>query len=182
LSLLHLLRLLRMGLLHLAGLLLVLLLELLRSHWIGLLFRELLMLVVLLPLQVLPVLVLLRDHLVLLLLVFLIQLRVTGVGSGGPFDGRQFLGMRCRRRASSRSDRRRAVIRSKPLLRVITGRPRMLSLSGYGRGMSATSRRLFLSRGARGDPAATAVETDAIHPLVHPGVVNVVDDIGVHPI
>jgi hypothetical protein len=84
--------------------------------------------------------------------------------------------------ARSRSDWRRAVVRGKPLLGVIAGRVRMLSLSGYRPNMSATSSSLFFSRGARVDPAVTAVVADAVNVLVHPRVVNVVDGVGVHAI
>ena len=51
------------------------------------------MFLVLLLLEFLPILVLLRDQLVLLLLVFLVLLRVTRVRCSGPFDGRQVLRM-----------------------------------------------------------------------------------------
>ena len=119
LSLLHLLSLLRVTLLHLLGLLLVLLFQLLRSCRIGLLPRQLLMFLVLLLLEILPILVLLRDHLVLLLLVFLILLRVPGIRNSGAFDGRQFLRMGCCGSVSRRSDWRRAVVRGKALLRII---------------------------------------------------------------
>jgi hypothetical protein len=97
LSLLH--------LLHLRGLLLMLLLQLLRFHRISFLFRQLLMFVFLLLLELLPILVLLGDDLGLLLLVFLIELRVSCIRSGGSFDGRQFLGVRCGGAASSGSNR-----------------------------------------------------------------------------
>ncbi len=87
LALLHLLDLLGVCLLHLLGLLLVLLLQLLAPHRISLLSRQLLMFVILLLLQLLALLVLRRDHLRLLLLVFLIQCRISGPG-GGVLDGR----------------------------------------------------------------------------------------------
>ena len=58
----------------------------------------------------------------------------------------------------------------------------MLSLSGYRPGMSAMRGSLFFSRGARVDPAVTAVVADAVDVLVHPCVVNVVDGVGVHSI
>jgi hypothetical protein len=48
--------------------------------------------------------------------------------------------------------------------------------------MSAMSSSLFFRRGARVDPAVTAVVADAVSVLVHPGVVNVVDGVGVHAI
>jgi hypothetical protein len=51
------------------------------------------MFLVLLLLEFLPVLILLRDQLALLLLVFLVQLRVPCV-RGGSLDGRQFFRMR----------------------------------------------------------------------------------------
>ena len=79
---------------HLLCLLLVLLLHLLHSFWSSSLLRQLLMFLVLLLLEFLAILVLLRDHLFLLLLVFLVQLRVPRVGSGA-LDGRQFLRMDC---------------------------------------------------------------------------------------
>jgi hypothetical protein len=88
LSLLHLLHLLRVPLMHLLRLLLVLLFNLLHSRRSSLLFRQLLMFRLLLLLQFLPILVLLRDHIVLLLLVFLVQLRVPRLGSSGSLDGR----------------------------------------------------------------------------------------------
>ena len=72
LSLLHLLHLLRVPLMHLLRLLLVLLFNLLHSRWSSLLIRHLLMFRVLLLPEFLPILVLLRDHVVLLLLVFLV--------------------------------------------------------------------------------------------------------------
>ena len=104
LSLLHLLRLLRVFLLQLLRLLLVLLLHLLHFRWGSILLRQLLMFVVLLLLKVLPFLGLLRDYGVLLLLVFLVQLRVPRVGSSGMFDGRQFLRMGCHVGAMSRDN------------------------------------------------------------------------------
>ena len=92
LSLLHLLHLLRVSLLHLLRLLLVLLLHLLRSRWSGLLFRQLLMFLVLLLLEFLPVLVLLRDQLLLLLLVFLVLLCVPRLRRAGRSTGGSSLG------------------------------------------------------------------------------------------
>src|SRR5580658_6234184 len=160
----------------------MLLLDLLRFDRIDLLFRELLMFVVLPLLEFLPILILFCDYLVLLLLVFPIQLRVPRIRSGRPFDWRQFLRMGRDAGSSGRSHWRRAVVHGKPLLGVIAGRPRMLSLSGYSRDMAATSSRLFLGRGTSVYTAATSVETDAVHPLVYPCVVYVVDDIGVHAI
>ena len=93
---------------HLLGLLLVLLLHLLHSLWSGLLFRQLLMFLVLPLLEFLAILVLLRDHLFLLLLVFLVLLRVPRVRSE-VLDGR--LRMHCRIGAASRSHWRRASVR-----------------------------------------------------------------------
>ena len=78
LSLLHLLRLLRVSLLQLLRLLLVLLLHLLRSRWSSILFRQLLMFVVLLLLEFLPFLVLLRDY------VFLLLSGISGPASRSP--------------------------------------------------------------------------------------------------
>ncbi len=74
------------------------------------------------------------------------------------------------------------MVGGKPLLGIVAGRQRTLSLSGYRPYMSRISRSLFFRRGARVDPAVTAVVADAVSGLVHPGVVNVVDDAGVHPI
>ena len=73
---------------HLLRLLLMLLLNLLHSRWSSPLFRQLLMFRVLLLLEFLPILVLLRHHVVLLLLVFLVQLRVPRLRSSGALDGR----------------------------------------------------------------------------------------------
>jgi hypothetical protein len=98
-------------LLQLLRLLRVLLFHLLHSRWSSLLFRQLPMFLVLLLLEFLPILALLRDGLFLLLLVFLVQLRVPRLGSGGAFDGRQLLRMDCGVGATSRSNWRRAVVR-----------------------------------------------------------------------
>jgi len=159
----------------------VLLLHLLHSLWSSLLSRQLLMLLVLLPLEFLPVLVLLRDYLVLLLLVFLVQLRVPRVRSGA-LDGRQLLRMDRDVGARRRSRWWSAVVRRKPLLGVIVGSPCMLRLSGYRPNMFATRGSLFFRGGARVDPAVTAVVADAINVLVHPFVVNVADGVGVQAI
>jgi hypothetical protein len=93
LFLLHLLGLLRVGLLQTLRLLLVLLLHLLRSLGTSLLFRQLLMLIVLLLLEFLPILGLPGDQLILLLVVFLVHLGVPRLRHSGAFDGRQFLRM-----------------------------------------------------------------------------------------
>ncbi len=84
--------------------------------------------------------------------------------------------------ASSRSHRRRAAVRGKALLGVVAGRPGMLSLSRYRSNMPRMSSRLFFGVSARVDSAVTAVVAGAVRRLVHSGVVNVVDDIGVDPI
>ena len=179
LSLLHLLRLLRVGLLQFLRLLLVSLLHLLRSFGSSMLFRQLLMLIVLLLLEFLPILGLPCDQLILLLLVFLVHLRVPRLSNSGAFDGRQLLRMGCKVGARSRGNCRRAVVRRKLLLGVIAGSVRMLSLSGYRPGMCLMSSSLFLSGGVRVDSAVTAVEADAVpRALVHPGVVNVVEVVG----
>src|ERR1035438_3119996 len=91
--------------------------------------------------------------------------------------------MDCHAGVRSCSHWRRAVVRRKPLLGIIAGRPRMLRLSGYRPNMFFTGSSLFLRRGARIDPALTAVVTDMVdRGLVHPGVVNVVDRVNVHVI
>src|SRR5271157_2998683 len=140
------------------------------------------MFLVLLLLEFLPILALLRDCIVLLLLVFLVQLRVSRLGGSGALDRRQVLRMGGEVGASSRGNRRRAVVRRKPLLGVTVGGPRMLSLSGYRPNTPATSSSLFLGSGARVDAAVAAVVADAVNPLVHPCVVNVVDGVGVHAV
>jgi hypothetical protein len=116
-----LLHLLRVGLLQVLGLLLVLLLQLLGPHGISLLFRQLLMFLILLLLEFLPILILRRDYLVLLLLVFLIQLGVPCIRGCGAFDRRHFFGMGRRSGASGGRDWRRSMVRGKALLRVILG-------------------------------------------------------------
>src|ERR1039458_5552591 len=90
--------------------------------------------------------------------------------------------MGCNVRARRCSNRRRAVVRGNPLLGVIVGRPRMLSLSGYGRNMPIMSGRFFLRRGPFVDPAVTSIVANMVRVLVHPRVVNVVDDALVHMI
>ena len=60
--------------------------------------------------------------------------------------------------------------------------PRMLSLLGYRPTTFATSGSLLFGSGARVDPAVAAVVADAVNPLVHSGVVNVVDGVGVHAV
>src|SRR5689334_6373546 len=78
-------------------------------------------------------------------------------------------------RLRSRGNWRRAVVRRKPLLGVSTGSKRMLSLKGCRPNMPVTTGSLFLSRGARVDPAVTAVVTDAVAGVpIHTCVVNVV--------
>jgi len=181
LSLLHLLRLLRVCLLQLLRLLLVSLLHLLRLHRVSLLFGQFLVVPVLLLLQVLPVLGLLRDQLILLLLVFRVRPCIPRVRGGGTPDGRQFLGMSCDVRARSRTHRRRAVVRRILLLRVIPGSPLMLSLLGDRPHVSVMSRSFFLSVGVIVDSAVAAVVADVIHcALVHPCVVSVVEVVRVH--
>ena len=98
--LLHLLRLLRVSLLHLLRLLLVLLFHLLRSGVICLLFRQLLVFLVLLLLQIVPLFLLICYQLVLFLLVFLILLSVSCVGSRGALYRRQILRMNRRSTAA----------------------------------------------------------------------------------
>src|SRR5450432_1678968 len=93
LPLLHLLRLLLVPLLQLLRLLLVLLLDLLLPTLVGVLFGQLLMVLVLSGLKFLPLLVLLGHHLVLLLLVFLVQLRIARVRSGRTAGGGKIAGM-----------------------------------------------------------------------------------------
>src|ERR1035441_5226712 len=91
--------------------------------------------------------------------------------------------MDCHAGARSCSHWRRAVVGRKPLLGIIVGRPRMLRLSGYRPNMFFMGSSLFLRRGARIDPALTAVVTDMVdRGLVRPGVVNVVDRVDVHVI
>ena len=179
---LHLLCLLRVPLRQLLRLLLVLLFHLLRSCWTGVLLRQLLMLRLLLLLEILSFLVLLRDYVLLLLLVFLVELWVPRVGRSGALDGWQLIRMGCDVGARSRSDRRRSVVRGNPLLGGIVGRPCMLSLRGYQRNMSIMTGSLFLRRRALVDPAITAVVADVVRVLVHPCVVNVVNDVGVHSV
>ena len=58
----------------------------------------------------------------------------------------------------------------------------MLSLRGNRPSVSTTRGSLFFRRGARVDPAVAAVVADAVHVLVHPCVVYVVDGVGVHAI
>ena len=92
-------------------------------------------------------------------------------GLSGGYDGSV---LECPRRGS-RSNWRSAVVRRKPLLRVITGSQRMLSLGGCRPNMPVTTGSLFLRRGARADPAVTAVVADAVAPVpIHTCVVNVV--------
>lgn len=79
LFLLHLLYLFGVFLRQLLRLLLVLLFHLLRSRLTGRLFCQLLMFLVLLLLEFQPILVLLHDQVFLLLLISLVQLRVTRV-------------------------------------------------------------------------------------------------------
>ena len=68
------------------------------------------------------------------------------------------------------------MVRGRPLLRSAAGGLRMLRLSGYWPGMPAICGRLFLRRGARLDPALTAVVADAAAcSLVHPSIVNIAD-------
>src|SRR5271167_1128014 len=87
-------------LLQLLGLLPVLLFNLLLPRRISLLFRQLLVLLLLLLLEFLPFLRLLRAELLLLLLIFLVLFRVSCVGSGRARNGRKFVGMNSRARAS----------------------------------------------------------------------------------
>lgn len=148
-------------------LLLVLLLQLLRFRWRSVLSRQLLMFLVLLLLELLPLLVLLRDYAFLLLLIFLVQLRIPRIGSGGS-NGRQLLGMGCEVGAGSRGNWGRAAVRGNPLLRVIVGSPLMLSLSGDRSNMFTARSSLFLRRGALVDPTVAAVEAYAIRRLIHP--------------
>jgi hypothetical protein len=142
LSLLYLLHLLRVPLRHLLRLLRVLLLGLLHSRGGSLLFRQLLMFLILRLLKFLPFLVLLGDHLILLFLVFLVHLRVPGVGSRNS-GRRQF--RRMDRRVGTRRCRhgRCAVVRGKLLLRIIVRRIRVLCLGGYWSGTLPASGSLF---------------------------------------
>jgi len=179
LSLLHLLHLLRVSLRQLLRLLLVLLLHLLRSCWAGVLLRQLLVFLVLLRLEILPFLGLLRNYVLLLLLVFLVELWVPRVGRSGTLDRWQLIRMGCNVGARSRSNRWRAVVRGNALLGVVVGRIRMLSLSGYGPDMFFMSGSFFLSCRAFIEPAATPVVADVVHILVDPCVVNVMDSIGI---
>src|SRR5580692_1156664 len=87
-----------MSLRHLLRLLLMLLLDLLDLLVVGCLFRQTLVLLVLLPLQLLAFHFLFRHQFVLLLHVFLIQLRVAGVWCSRTFDRREVL--RVKRSAS----------------------------------------------------------------------------------
>jgi len=175
------LRLLRVSLLQLLRLLLMPLLHMLRFRWSCLLSCQLLMFLILLLLEFLPILVLLRDYLLLLLLVFLVELRVPRVRSGA-LDRRQLLRMGRKVGASGRDNCRCAAVGRNPLLGVIVSRPRMLGLSGYRSDMSSQCSSLFFRSGARVDPAVTAVVADAVSGLVHPRVVNIVDGVGVHAI
>src|SRR5271169_3837890 len=76
----------------------MLLLDLLHLLVVGCLFRQPLVLLVLLPLQLLAFHLLFSYHFVLLLHVFLIQLRVAGVWCGRTFNRREVF--RVQRRAS----------------------------------------------------------------------------------
>ena len=100
---LHLLCLLNMFLLQLLCLLLVSLLHLLLAGIIGLLLRHPPMFLVLLLLQLLPLRILVRDQLILLLQVFLVQLPVSSVGSRRAFVRWKVVGVNWRMRAASRS-------------------------------------------------------------------------------
>ena len=103
-------------------------------------------------------------------------------GAAGRWTGGRSLGCVAALGRAVAVTRRRAMVLWKALLRIIVGSPRVLSLSGHRRNMPLMRGGLFLSRGARVDPAVAAVEADAVRGLVHPGVVNVVDDVGVHAI
>ena len=127
LALLHLLHLLCVPLLHLLCLLSVLLFLLLSSFRSGLLLAELLILFVLSLLELLAFLILPRNYLILLILVFLIHLCVSHVRSCALY-GWQLIGMDRRVGTGGRSGWRRSVIRRKLLLLVIVGRPLMLGL------------------------------------------------------
>ena len=72
-----------MPLLELLGLLLVPLLDLLRTPFIGIALRQLLVVLVLLLLQLLPFLILLGLQLLLLLLILPVLLRIPGIGGFG---------------------------------------------------------------------------------------------------
>ena len=181
LPLLHLLGLLRVPLLQLLRLLLVLLLHVLHFLRGSILFRKLLMFVVLLLLQCLPVLVLLRNHALLLLLKFLVHLRIAGIGSSWAFDWRQFLRMRRKIRARSRRKHRRTVVRGNPLLGVVASSISMLSLRS-DRGYMLITRGSFLLRvGPLVDAAITPVITGAAAgALIYSRVVNIVDGVLIH--
>jgi hypothetical protein len=78
-----------MSLHHLLRLLLVRLLYLLFPGVISILLRQSLVFLILLLLKFLTILLLLGDQSILLLLVFLIELRVSGIRSRGMLDRRQ---------------------------------------------------------------------------------------------
>src|SRR5579863_660606 len=83
----------RVFLRQLLRLLLVLLLHLLRPGIAGPLLRELLMLRFLFLLQLLPLLVLIRDQFLLLLLVFLVRPGISRAGRRGAGNRRKVIGM-----------------------------------------------------------------------------------------
>ncbi len=102
-SLLHLLLLLLMSLLELLCLLLVLLFHLLSFGSIGIAFLHLLILLFLAPCEFIPLLLLLCILLFLLLLVFLVQFWVSGIGRGRALDCRKITNMRRRTRMGTRA-------------------------------------------------------------------------------
>ena len=93
LPLLHMLLLRRVSLLQLLGLLLMLLFQLLRFRLAIFLLRQTLMVLLLPLLQFLPFFILLRVQLLLLLLIFLVSLRVAGIGGRAALSGRKIFGM-----------------------------------------------------------------------------------------
>ena len=189
LPLLQLLLLLGVFLRQLLSLLLMPLLHLLCSVIIGFLFRQLLVLLVLLLLKFLPFLVLLRGQLVLLLLVFLVELGVSGIGSSSARGRREFFRVNRRvgvirvfraaivkfSRPRSRSDWGLAMIGGSAQRRVLTRGVHVRRLCGDGSDVPLVCGCFFLPRRAIVDSAMAVIADAYIVSHIHLRFVHVVN-------
>jgi len=209
LFLLHLLLLLEVALLHLLCLLLMALLYLLSLGCICILSSQVLVFFLLLLLELLALLILAGVELLLLLQIFLIQLGIACVWSGGPLQGRKFVGMdrrasgvcsairwrfvssscfpgpngvliECARSLSGR-DGRLTLVDGGTQISIGAGRLKLLRLRGDQRDVPLARITLFFPGRSLVDAAVTAVVADAVRVVIEDsGIIDIVDNVDVH--
>jgi len=181
------------------------LLHLLRCRVVGLLLRQLLMFLVLLLLEFLPFLLLFPYQLVLLLLIFLVPVCVSCVGSSRMLDSRQVAGMnhwssagvlRTTARCSAShdsialkitgfrgcNDSRLAMVERCALLWIGARSLHVRGLVGDGADVSLMRSSIFLGSWASVYPAVAVVADVSVVRHIDSRVVHVVNHVDVHMI